>query len=66
MTKFEKVNKALDEKTRNSGDFITLTTNLDARHKGCKYAIQNVVTNNVSWKCYKTLNEVIKEFNLSI
>lgn len=44
MTKFEKVKKALEEKTRNTGDWITLTTELDARHKGCKYTTVNVIT----------------------
>lgn len=47
MTKFEKVKKALEEKTRESGNFITLTTNVDARHNG-KYTTRNVITNNTS------------------
>lgn len=65
MTKFEKVKRALEEKTRESGNFITLTTNVDARHNG-KYTTRNVITNNTSWKSYKTLNEVIEEYELEI
>lgn len=65
MTKFEKIKKALEEKTRDSGNFITLTTNVDARHNG-KYTTWNVITNNTNWKSYKTLNEVIEEYGLEI
>ena len=43
MKKFDKVKKALEEKTRYSDNFITLTTNFDCRHRG-KYAIKNVIT----------------------
>ena len=65
MTKYEKVCKALMNKTKDTVNFITLTTNVDARHTG-KYAIKNVVTNNVSGTSYKTLDEVIKEYDLKI
>ena len=66
MTKFEKVKKALEEKTRNSANFITITTALDCRHKGKKYAINNVVTQKTQSEAYKTLNEVIQEYDLYI
>ena len=65
MKKFDKVKKALEEKTRYSDNFITLTTNFDCRHRG-KYAIKNVITNNVLNISFKTLNDVIKEYNLNI
>ena len=65
MTKFEKVKLALENKTRNTNNFITLTKNIDARHKG-KYVIQNVVTRNIDNVSYKTLDEVINEFELKI
>lgn len=66
MTKFEKVKKALEEKTRNSANFITITTALDCRHKGKKYAIKNVVTQKTQSEAYKTLNEVIQAYDLYI
>ena len=65
MTKYEKVCKALMDKTKDTVNFITLTTNVDARHTG-KYAIKNVATNNVGSTSYKTLDEVIKEYDLTI
>ena len=65
MNKFEKVKKALEEATKGSNNFITITKNVDARHSG-KYAIKNVVTNNISSISYKTLDEVIKEYQLNI
>ena len=65
MTKFEKVKTALMEKTRNTDNWVRVTKNVDARHKG-KYALQNIVTNNISAYSYKTLKEIIKEYNLNI
>lgn len=65
MTKFERVKLELENKTRNTDNFITLTKNVDARHKG-KYVIQNVFTRNTSNVSYKTLDEVINEFELKI
>jgi hypothetical protein len=65
MKKFEKVKKALQDKTRNTADYITITKNIDCRHKG-KYAIKNVVTNNIYFESYKTLNEIIKAYELNI
>ena len=65
MTKYEKVCRALMNKTKDTVNFITLTTNIDARHTG-KYAIKNVLTNSVSGISYKTLDEVIKEYDLII
>ena len=65
MSKFEKVKNALEDKTKNTNDFITVTKNLDARHSG-KYAIKNVVTNSVKGISYNTLDEIIQEFDLNI
>ncbi|WP_297994159.1 hypothetical protein [uncultured Clostridium sp.] len=65
MKKFEKVKNALEELTRDSNNWLTITENIDGRHTG-KYALQNVVTGNVFPISYKTLNEIIKEFNLVI
>lgn len=65
MTKFEKVKRALEEKTRYTSNFITVTKKVDGRHSG-KYAIQNTETNNISNISYKTLDEIIKEFDLKI
>jgi hypothetical protein len=66
MKKFEKVKKALQDKTRNTADYITITKNIDCRHKGKKYAIKNVVTNNIYFESYKTLNEIIEKYKLNI
>ena len=65
MTKFEKVKKALENKTRGTSNYITLTKNVDARHNG-KYATRNIRTNNISGISYNTLKEVIEEFDLDI
>lgn len=61
--KFKKVNESLMNKTRETGNCVRLTKNTDCSHKG-KYAIQNVVTNNTFGISFKTLDEVIKEFDL--
>lgn len=65
MSKFELVKKALEDQTRNTSNFITLTKNVDASHSG-KYTTKNVITNNTSRISYNTLDEVIKEFELNI
>lgn len=65
MTKFEKVKRALEDKTEKTSNFITLTTNVDLRHTG-KYAVKNVITNSVGSISFKTLKEVIEEYNLTI
>ena len=65
MKKFEKVKKALEEQTCDTNNFITLTNKVDSRHSG-KYAIQNVITKSTKGISYKTLEEVIKEYNLII
>ena len=65
MMKFEKVKKALEEKTYNTNDWLTITKNRDCRHK-YKYCIQNVVTKSLKAESYKTLNDIIKEFELEI
>ncbi len=63
--KFEKVKNALEELTRDSNNWLTVTKNIDGRHMG-KYTLQNVVTGNTMPYSYKTLDEIIKEFNLVI
>ena len=65
MSKFEKVSNALMDKTEDSGNWVKLTRNVDASHKG-KYALENIITHNISRNSYKTLDEVIKEFDLDI
>lgn len=65
MSKFEKVQKSLMEVTKETNNWVTVTKNVDARHTG-KYALQNVVTRNTLQDSYKTLDEIIKEFNLNI
>lgn len=65
MTKFEKVRNALMKKTENTGNWITVTQRRDARHK-YKYVIVNVVTNNLTPFSYRTLKEIIKEYDLNI
>ena len=65
MTRYEKVCNALMNKTKDTGNFITLTKNIDARHTG-KYAIKNVTNNNVISISYKNLDEVITEYDLKI
>lgn len=65
MSKFEKVQKALEVKTENTENYVTITKNVDARHSG-KYALKNIITNSVGSISYKTLNDIIKEFELSI
>lgn len=65
MTKFEKVANALMEKTKDTNDWITVTTRQDARHSG-KYVIENVVTRYLTAHSFKTLNEIIKEYELNI
>lgn len=64
LTKFEKVNLALMEKTRDSV-FLRVTKNIDSRHHG-KYVLQNVITGNTYGRSYKTLDEIIEEFELNI
>lgn len=63
--KFENVKKALEEQTKGSANWLTLTKNVDGRHSG-KYALQNMITKNISGISFKTLDEVIKEFNLNL
>lgn len=65
MTKFEKVNKALMEATKDTSNYLRITKNVFANQKG-KYALQNVVTNNILLQSYNTLDEIIEEFNLDI
>lgn len=65
MKKFDLVKKAIEENTKDTNNFVTLTTETDARHSG-KYTLKNVVTGNIGAKSFKTLNEVIAEYNLAI
>ena len=62
---FEKVNKALIDTTENSYNWVCLTRNVDGSHTG-KYALENIITHNISRKSYETLDEVIEEFELDI
>lgn len=64
MTKFEKVRESLMKKTQNTDNWITVTTEKDARHY--KYAIKNVMTNNLTFESYRTLQEIIEKYNLDI
>ena len=66
MTKFTKVKEALQNKTRGTSNYITITKNIDFRHRGKKYAIKNVMTNNTYSECYKTLDGIIKQYDLNI
>ena len=65
MMKFEKVKKALEEKTYNTNDWLTVGKGGDCRHK-YKYCIQNVVTKSLKAESYKTLKDIRKEFELKI
>lgn len=64
LTKFEKVNLALMENTKNS-TFLRVTKDIDCRHHG-KYVLQNVITGNTYGISYNTLDEIIEEFELNI
>lgn len=66
MIKFIRVKEALQDKTRGTSNYITITRNIDVRHRGKKYAIKNVMTNNTYSECYKTLDEIIKQYDLNI
>ncbi|MCI5702396.1 MAG: hypothetical protein MR265_00155 [Erysipelotrichaceae bacterium] len=44
--RFKKVKKALEEKTYNTNDYITVVKGGDCRHK-YKYCIQNLVTKSL-------------------
>ena len=67
MNKFKKVDEALSKKTKNSGNWLALKRgrafcNINSK---CKYHTFNVVTNQAR-EHYKSLCDVIKEFNLKI
>lgn len=63
--KFNDVNNALIEKTRGTSNWVRLSKNVDCRHKG-NYVLENVITKNKSSFSYKTLSEVVEEFNLEV
>ena len=63
--KFNEVKIALEEKTKDSGNWLTITKSVDCRHSG-KYALQNIVTRNVLPYSYDTLDEIIKEYGLNV
>ena len=66
MMKFDKVNKELLEKTYNTDNYVRLVRGArDARDAKGGYHTVNVITNNTI-DHYKTLNEVINEYNLII
>lgn len=60
-----KVKNVLEEKTKNTSDFTTLTIISDTKHIE-KYVIKNVVVNNIKGISYKTLDEIIQHFKLNI
>ena len=66
QTKFEKVNRALMDKTQNTGNWLRISTVTDSRHKGKKYCTQNVITGNNTYDAFNTLKEIIKAFELDI
>lgn len=67
MKKFEKVKEALEEKTYNTYNFITLKRGVrDTRdNKSIKFHTVNVITNNTQTP-FMTLNDVIKSYELNI
>lgn len=52
-------------KTRETSDYVRISKNIDGRHKG-KYTLQNVITGSTCGRSYKTLDEIIEEFELNI
>lgn len=64
-SKFDKVREALENKTRDTKNYITLIKNEDAKNKG-KYSIQNVATKEVGDKGYNLLDEIIVEYRLDV
>lgn len=64
-SKFDKVKEALENKTRDTKNYITLIKNEDAKNKG-KYSIQNVATKEVGDKGYNVLDDVIVEYRLDV
>jgi len=54
----------INEMTKNTSDFTTITITADGRHTE-KYVIKNVVTNNEKGISYKTLDEIIQHFKLN-
>ena len=64
-TKFEKIKAALEGKTYNTFNALTLRKGQANASQTGKYYTQNIYTNNTQ-KSYKTLNEIIKEFKLKI
>ena len=67
MKKFEKVNAALLNATRDTNNFVTLCRGpRDARdNNSIKFHTRNVITNSTQ-ESFKTLNQVITSFNLTI
>lgn len=65
MKKFDEVNKAIMDLTADTENWVRLSKKTDCRHSG-KYVLRNIYTNNAAAISYKTLNEVIKEFDLKI
>lgn len=64
-TKFEKVKEALQEKTRETSSWLTLSKNTDMRHSG-KYVPVNMFSQKPGRISFKTLDEVIAEYDLKI
>lgn len=66
MNKYKRVKRAIEEKTRNTNNFLTLSTNVDSRFKSdINYVLVNVHTNNV-YNGYKNLQSIVDSFDLDI
>lgn len=66
MKKFDKVNNALMETTRDSFNYLRVERGgRDARDSNVGYHTVNVITNNTV-SHYNTLNDIISEFKLEL
>ena len=65
MLKFENVKKALELKTQDTFNYLTLSKSVDCRHKG-KYVVKNVVTDDITSYSFYTLQEVVDFYNLDL
>ena len=61
--RIDKVRQELENKTYGSDNFITVSVNKDARHKG-KYVIRNLVTSNILGISFNTLEEIVNYYGL--
>lgn len=58
------VQKALIKKTEIYGNTLTLTRDINKMVHSGRYALKDVITGKVYAKSYKTLKDVVIEFNL--